>query len=159
MIGFDVCFERAMKSEGGYVFNSNDPGGETRWGISKRSYPAVDIKSLTREGAKAIYFRDFWTPCCVEVADALKFQLFDAAVNHGIGNAIRMLQKAVGVADDGHWGPFSMAAYSKMELYDAAMLFLAERLDFMRKLNKFQFFGSGWVGRIAADLRYAAQDI
>ena len=59
-MNFDQAFDRLISNEGGYVNNPADPGGETNWGISKRSYPDVDIANLTREGAKAIYLRDFW---------------------------------------------------------------------------------------------------
>jgi lysozyme family protein len=69
-----------------------------------------------------------------------------------------MLQRAVGAADDGHWGPFSESLYEKMETSDVLLRFLAERLDFMRKLSTWPTFGAGWAGRIVNNLRYAAQD-
>ncbi len=57
-------FEKAMtfifKWEGGYVNDGNDPGGETNFGISKRAYPNLDIKNLTKDEAKQIYYRDYW---------------------------------------------------------------------------------------------------
>ena len=157
MVDFDAAFDRLLGHEGGYVNDPHDPGGETHWGISKRSYPHVDIRNLTREGAKAIYLRDFWAPLG-SIDGALKFQVFDAAVNHGIENALRMLQRAAGVADDGHFGPVSLGAVLGMSVTDVLMLFLAERLDFMRRLMKWPRYGSGWAGRIAGNLRYAAQD-
>lgn len=155
---FTKAFDRLMGHEGGYVFHPRDPGGETKWGISKRTYPTLDIKNLTRDDAKAIYFDDFWVPCGQMLDTAIKYQVFDAAVNHGIGNAIRMLQRAVGVADDGHWGPHSASRLENQSTTDVLMRFLAERLDFMRKLLAFQTFGAGWSGRIAQNLRYAAED-
>ena len=57
---FRIFIERLLSHEGGYVNDPRDPGGETQWGISKRSYPSVNIKALTREGAIEIYRRDFW---------------------------------------------------------------------------------------------------
>lgn len=158
MITFDIAVERVLEHEGGYVNHPKDPGGETKYGISKRSYPTVDIKNLTREQAKAIYFRDFWVPCGGDLHGFLKFQVFDAAVNHGIGNAVRMLQRAVGVADDGHWGPISKRAYTNMPRSDVGMLFIAERLDFMRKLSRFPDFGPGWCARIVKNIRHLAKD-
>lgn len=157
-VTFDVAVERSLKHEGGYVYHPRDPGGETHWGISKRSYPHVDIKNLTREGAKEIYRRDFWGPVGGMLDDGVMFQVFDAAINHGIGNATRMLQRAVGVADDGHWGPYSQSAYEKLSESDVILNFLAERLEFMRKLSTFATFGRGWCGRIVDNLRYGAID-
>ena len=55
-----ACIEVVLKSEGGYVNDPHDPGGETNFGISKRAYPSVDIKHLTKEGAIAIYKKDYW---------------------------------------------------------------------------------------------------
>jgi len=156
---FDTYIQRVLANEGGYVNNPKDPGGETNWGIAKRSYPNVDIKNLTRDQAIAIYRRDFWDQVGGDkLPDAFAFQALDAAVNHGIGNAVRWMQRAAGVADDGHLGPLSMAAILKKDPADLVVLFLAERLEFYTKLSTFSTFGKGWVRRIADDLRAAAQD-
>jgi lysozyme family protein len=155
---FDEAFDRLIGHEGGYVNNPADPGGETNWGISKRSYPNVDVKHLTRDEAKDIYRRDFWNAAGQGIAPAVAFQVFDCAVNSGIQTAIRLLQRAVGAADDGHWGPISQLRYDRMDVNDVLVRFLAERLDFMRKLSTWATFGAGWAGRIANDLRYAAED-
>lgn len=158
MINFDQAFDRLIGNEGGYVNNPRDPGGETNWGISKRAYPDVDIASLTRDGAKDIYRRDFYNQAGVSLEPAMMFQVFDASVNHGIQTSIRLLQRSIGVADDGHWGPYSQSAYEKFELNDKLLRFLAERLDFMRKLSTWPTFGAGWAGRIVANLKYASED-
>jgi lysozyme family protein len=157
MMTFDEAFARLIGNEGGYVNDPRDPGGETKFGISKRAYPDVNIASLTVDGAKAIYYRDFWKPLA-DAHPAIKFQVFDFAVNSGIQTAIRKLQAAIGVADDGHWGPVSDAAMQAMDVSDVIMLFVAERLDFWRKLKTWPTFGAGWAGRAAADLRYGAKD-
>ena len=158
-MNFDTAIERVLQHEGGYVLNPSDPGGETQWGISKRSYPSVDIRALTRDGAKALYESGFWRPVALTVDDgALQFQLMDAAVNHGMGNAVRMLQRAVGVADDGHWGPTSLAALRRAVPIKTALLFMAERLEFWTKLTAFDAFGRGWTRRGAQNLRFLAED-
>jgi lysozyme family protein len=159
VIDYDEAIDRILAHEGGYVNNPADPGGETQWGIAKRSYPTVNIKTLTREGAKAIYLRDFWAPVASKVSDsALCFQVLDAAVNHGIGNAIRFLQRAIGVADDGAFGPASQAALAARNLHDVHLLFMAERFEFWTKLQAFDTFGRGWVRRGAQNLRFLAKD-
>lgn len=158
-MNFDAAFDRLISNEGGYVNDPRDPGGETNWGISRRSYPGEDIKKLTREQAKSIYQRDFWIRGRMDEYDpALAFQVFDAAVNHGIETAVRMLQRAAGVADDGHAGPMTVAAVKARSVTDMIMLFTAERLDFWRKLSTWPTFGKGWAGRAAQNLRYSAQD-
>jgi lysozyme family protein len=159
MDDFDGFIERILSHEGGYVFDRRDPGGETQWGISKRSYPAINIKALTRDDAKAIYRRDFWQPVATLINDrALQFQILDAAVNHGMGNACRFLQRAVGVADDGHIGPVTVAAAGRMDPHDVHLKFMAERFEFWAKLTTFEAFGRGWTRRGAQNLRFIAQD-
>ncbi|MGB4817554.1 MAG: glycosyl hydrolase 108 family protein, partial [Saprospiraceae bacterium] len=129
---FDKAIERCLGHEGGYSNDPDDPGGETQWGISKRSYPSLNIKDLTREQAIALYHRDFWNKIGGEsFPTSIGFQLMDFAINSGPSTALRALQRAVGVADDGHIGPFTLAAIKKMELHDLAMLFVAERMMFM----------------------------
>jgi len=157
---FETAFNRLIGNEGGYVNNPADPGGETNWGISKRSYPNIDIKGLTRDGAKIIYMHDFWQAGQMDKLNpAVAFQAFDFAVNSGIQTALRKLQSAVGVADDGNIGPVSLAAINGMEPAKVIMLYVAERLDFWRALSTFPSFGAGWIGRAANDLRYGAGDI
>lgn len=158
-MNLDQAFDRLIGNEGGYVNVHGDPGGETNWGISKRSYPGLDIADLTRDDAKAIYERDFWQRGQMDQYDpAIAFQVFDIAVNSGIETAVRMLQRAAGVADDGHIGPVTVAAVKAKTVTDMLMLITAERLDFWRKLSTWPQFGKGWAGRAAQDLRYAAQD-
>jgi lysozyme family protein len=156
---FDIAFERLMGHEGGYVNDPQDPGGETKWGISKRSYPHVDIKNLTRDDAKGIYYRDFWAPIKADqLLDGVAFQLLDFAINSGIGTAVRHLQQAVGAADDGHWGPESQKRLDAMTESDVIMLVIAERLEFMTYLKNWTAHGKGWVRRMAGNLRYGAID-
>lgn len=156
---FDVVFDRLIGHEGGYVNDPADPGGETNWGVSKRSYQNVDIKALTREGAKAIYKRDFWDRLKMDTMfDGVAYQLFDFAVNSGIETAVRYLQRSVGVADDGHWGPASASAASAMSESDTIMRLCAERLDFMTRLKNWPDHGKGWARRIVGNLRFGAVD-
>ncbi len=156
---FEVMIERILSHEGGYVNRPSDPGGETKWGISKRSYPNLDIASLTRDDAKIIYKRDFWDAINGDsFSDGIAFQFLDSAVNSGIVQSIRFLQRALGVADDGHFGPISKSKLAQIQESDIIMLFLAERLEFMTKLSIWPEYGKGWARRIATNLRYGAED-
>lgn len=154
---FDKAFDRLMGNEGGLVDNPNDPGGLTQWGISKRSYPNLDIRALTRDDAKAIYMRDFWEPLG-DADPAIKFQVFDFAVNSGIQTAIRKLQAAIEVADDGHWGPQSAAKLAEYDKNDVLMRFLAQRGRFWASLSTWSTFGKGWMNRLCQQLEYASED-
>ncbi len=92
---FEKAFEYVIQNEGGYVFDKNDPGGETKFGISKRSYPA--LKDLMLEDAKKIYYQDFWQKGRFEeISDNLvATQVFDLSVNLGMRAAVIVLQRAL----------------------------------------------------------------
>lgn len=158
VLTFDQAFDRLIGHEGGYVCDPRDPGGETKFGICKRSYPALNIKNLDIGTAKAIYRKDFWQPLGDECHPAIRFQAFDFAVNSGIQTALRRLQRAIHVADDGHFGPVSRAALAEIPPSDVLFLYLAERLDFLASLSTWPVFGKGWARRIAQNLRYSAID-
>ena len=158
-MNFDTAFDRLMGHEGGYTEGAGDPGGETNWGISKRSYPDVDIKVLTRDEAKAIYRRDFWERIRAdELHDGVAFQAFDFAVNSGIETAVRKLQAALGVADDGNWGPVTAHAALSVGESDQIMRLNAQRLRFMARLAVWPTFSRGWARRIADNLDYGSED-
>jgi lysozyme family protein len=158
-MSFDTFIERVLAHEGGYVNHPADPGGETNWGITKRTYPHLDIRNLTRDQAKAIYRRDFWDRVKGDqLPPDVAFQALDAAVNHGIGNSVRWLQRAAKVADDGIIGPVTLDAIVCTDPNDIVLRFNAERLQFYTNLSTFQTFGRGWVRRVAGNLRHAASD-
>lgn len=170
MSGFKTAFDRLIGHEGGFSNNPKDPGnwtggrvgrGElkgTKCGIAANTYGHLDIENLTMPEIEQIYREDFWDILGERTHDAIKYQLFDAAVNHGHGNAIRMVQRSVGAAPDGIWGPVSQGRLDRMDLNDVLLRFLAERLEFMTDLRTFDDFGRGWSRRIANNLRLAAQD-
>lgn len=156
---FDDAFNRIIGIEGGYVNDPYDPGGETNFGISKRSYPNFDIKHLTRDVAREIYLQDFWNRIGAgDLPDGVVYQVFDFAVNSSIETAIRYLQRSLGVADDGFWGPISKSAAKRSTETDMIMNFIAERLLYYTRLSTWNKFGKGWVRRAAQDLKYGAMD-
>jgi len=142
--------------EGGYANDPADPGGETNFGICKRSYPDVDIKNLTKDGAKAIYARDYWAPIHGdELPDVVALVTFDCAINQGVGTAAKVLQEALlnqgrlpEDAIDGRLGPQTLEA-----LKPADPLWLATDMIFLRlgrylDLKTWGNFGKGWARRM-----------
>jgi lysozyme family protein len=160
-MNFDEAFALLIPREGGYVNNPNDPGGETKFGISKRAYPHLDIANLTLEQAKAIYLSDYWNKAlCPSFPDPLRFQLFDTAVNSGARQAVVLLQRALKVADDGIAGPKTMEAVASVSSVPAlAIMFISQRLRFMASLTTWEHFGKGWARRIADNLEEAAHEL
>jgi lysozyme family protein len=153
---FDEAFERMIGHEGGYTEGKGDPGGETKFGISKRSYPGEDIRGLTLDRAKVIYRRDYWGPAgCEAVPDGVRFDLFDMAVNAGVVRAIKTLQRSAGETDDGQLGPRTLQAITSMPAARLVARFAGHRLEHMASLPIWDRFGRGWARRIAANLQAA----
>jgi len=112
MADFEVAILKVIKHEGGYVNDPKDSGGETKYGISKRAYPNLDIKNLTLQNAKAIYKKDYWDRI---KGDLIKSQeiaesIFDFAVNAGVKTASKMAQLVLDVKPDGIIGPKTLKA-------------------------------------------------
>ncbi len=130
MTTFDRAFAYLMREEGGYSLDPRDPGGETKFGISKRAYPDLDIKGLTLEQAKAIYERDYWLPLgCDSRPYREALPIFDCGVNQGLGRAREILGRVQA-------GP------------DFVARFQAERALHYAQLSTFQRFGRGWMRRL-----------
>jgi lysozyme family protein len=168
---FDIAIARVLDHEGGFTANPLDRGNwtsgtigkgvlkGTKYGISAMSYPNLDIKNLTWEDAKAIYKRDFWNPINGDKLHCgVSYQLLDFAINSGVGAAVKAYQRALGVKDDGQFGPASLAAAAKMSVNDQILNVIAERLEYMVKATSWLTFSKGWVKRIAANLRVGALD-
>lgn len=152
-MNFDTSFGELINSEGGYTPGKGDPGGETKYGISKRSYPNEDIPNLTLERAKAIYRRDFWEQAGGEVLpERIRFDLFDMAVNSGPRQAIKTLQRALGENEDGLIGVRTLMAANAMNPDRLLARFNACRLIFMSDLSTWPAFGRGWAKRIAHNI-------
>ena len=126
-----------------------DPGGETNWGISKRAYPSVNIKNLTKQQAIDIYKKDYWNVIKGdELPSGVDLVVFDAAINSGNKQSVKWLQRSVGVTDDGVMGPATLAAVKKANPQDVVNKTTQQRLQFMKSLDTWVRFGRGWTNRI-----------
>ena len=112
---FNEALKFILRWEGGYTNDKNDPGGETKFGISKRSYPELDISKLTLEQAKKIYYENYWLKSgCQNMEYPLNLVVFDTAVNMGRSRAGKIWEKSCG-----DWREFLLLrlyTYSKFKL-------------------------------------------
>ena len=135
--------------EGGYVNDAHDPGGETNFGIFRRSYSRVNIRDLTRDDAIAIYRRDFWDASnCDALPEKMAVARFDCAVNQGPGIAPKLLQKALGVTPDGVIGPRTLAAADRADVDELLIQFISWRLRRYAFTANASTYMRGWSVRI-----------
>lgn len=153
---FDEAFEILIGHEGGLVNHPKDPGSLTNFGISQRAYPGENIKAMTLARAKTLYLRDYWGPAgCDGVPAAVRFDLFDMAVNSGVRAAVKCLQGAAGCTQDGVLGPKTLQAVGVLDGARLSARFNGGRLQFMTDLPTWSSFGKGWARRIASNLMKA----
>ena len=146
---FEKAFALILSVEGGYVNNPNDPGGKTKFGISQQAFPDVDIENLTINDAKAIYEKEFWDRCrCAELPDPLSLFVFDAAVHMGTFQAALLLQRTLGVKEDGIIGAHTMAAAKQGDPAEISARFLGRRALALAAMPTFASFGHGWMNRL-----------
>jgi lysozyme family protein len=141
-----------LAQEGGYVNNPNDNGGETNFGISKRWFPDVDIKNLTREKAANIYYWEYWFKNkCHLMPPAVASMVFDTAVNQGGSFARKTLQMLVGVNQDGIIGSQTIAAIELTNNYlllnDYAKARCQRYANLVKKDTSQIIFLEGWLNR------------
>ena len=171
MSNFDIAFERIIGHEGKFTDNPKDNGNwtggkqgkgilkGTKYGIAANTYPDLDIKNLTLDEAKQIYYQDWWIKIKGdEIPFPIVYQLWDFAINSGMQTSVKALQRAASVKDDGVIGSKTISAINNMNINDVLILLSAERLEFMASLSSWNAFGKGWARRIAINLRYAAKD-
>ena len=161
---FEHCLQQILISEGGYSEDPHDPGGPTNRGItiaSLASYRGIalidenrprliaDLKKLTVDDVRPIYFTRYWLPSQAEhFAPPVALMHFDASVNHGVRGAARLLQHALGVETDGIIGPITRGAADSLPPLQLVTHYAEARRARYRSLHHFWRFGRGWLARV-----------
>ena len=145
---FHRCIDPILAEEGGLSNHPDDPGGLTKYGISQRSYPTLNIAALTLANAKDIYQHDYWLPIRGDqLPSGLDLLMLDCAINQGPTTAIKLLQRALRIHDDGICGPITLN-HSIVSMPDVMDAFAAERaLRYELNPNE-ATFGRGWYRRL-----------
>ena len=154
-MNFDSAFDTLLKHEGGFSNHAADPGGATRYGVTEAVAREVgyrgDMRDLPLDLAKRIYKNKYWDSIkAEELPPAARYAVFDGAVNSGPGQAIKWLQRSLGVLDDGIIGPKTIAAANAVNPDALRMRMLSQRLKFMASLANWPAFSRGWANRIAS---------
>ena len=153
-MNFNEIIDQVLEHEGGYVNDPEDLGGETKYGITKRWYPKIDIKNLSLEDAINIYYNDYWKPSKAEyLPEEIRATYFDMCVNMGQKQAVKTLQETINsieltrIAEDGIIGPQTIQhshKVSKRRLQSFRCLFYGKIVIDKPKQKKFYY---GWFKR------------
>lgn len=152
---FERALEIVLRKEGGFVNHPGDPGGATNLGITRRTLSGwrgraasvADVRALTPAEVAPIYRARYWDLCrCTELPHGLDLIVFDCAVNQGPGRAKRLLQRSLGVAEDGILGPVTMAAAREADAVNLVDEMVSRRAVHYASLQS--TFHLGWFRRL-----------
>lgn len=157
---FLLAIEEVIRNEGGYVNHPSDPGGATNFGITQRTYPKLNIKALTVEQAKQIYYTDWWVKGPYEAinAQSIATKVFDTAVNVGSKRAYKFLQQACNnlgakLTVDGIIGPKTIAVVNSLPAPQLLAELRKEQAAYYSNLAQkrpsMKVFLRGWLNRAA----------
>jgi lysozyme family protein len=138
----------------GYTNDPNDAGGETKYGISKRNNPTVDVTNLDWPGAQAVYYANYWlTGHCDQLPGCVAALQFDGNVNNGVGTSAKFLQRAAGVTADGAIGPGTLAAVAAMDPIALCNSVCDQRTAYYNQVvityPQDQQYLAGWLRRVS----------
>lgn len=155
---FEKSLKYVLQFEGGFVDNPKDPGGPTKYGITRKSYQdflgryvsLTMIRNLNQKDAIPFYKKKYWDVCgCDSLKSGVDFCVFDYAVNSGPFRSIKVLQKFLGLKEDGIFGDKTKFAAQNIENYSSLINSICdERIDFLKSLKTWGTFGNGWLKRV-----------
>lgn len=161
MTEFSAALQAVLVHEGGFSNHPSDPGGATMKGVTQRVYDGWrgahalekrSVKFITAQEIELIYREQYWNVIRGDDLPAgLAYAVFDGAVNSGPVQAIKWLQRALGLRQiDGQCGAATLAA-AKAHPEPARLIadMLALRLAFLQRLKTWPVFGKGWAARVA----------
>ncbi len=163
---FESGLRIVLSHEGGYANDPLDHGGPTNFGITQDTYNRFrthikaglkDVKGITKDEVRQIYRLFYWMDGkCNKIAEVLPDLAiihFDTAVNHGVGGAAHILQKSLGVEDDGIIGPKTLGAIEITPSALAIRLYLLQRELYYYRIvvqrPETGKFLTSWLSRLA----------
>jgi lysozyme family protein len=155
---FDKAITELLISEGGFVNNAKDPGGMTNLGVTKTVWEGwtghdateTTMRNLSTSDVTPLYRKKYWDAVQGDnLPSGLDYCVFDTAVNSGAGRSIKLLQRSIGVTEDGAIGPNTLAAILVADVGPLIDKYCAARQDFLQSLATFDTFGKGWTRRVS----------
>jgi len=156
---FSIALPKVLVHEGGYSNHPADPGGATMKGITQRVYDTdrasrnlapQPVKNISDAEVASIYRKRYWDAIKGDKLPAgVSYAVFDGAVNSGVAQSVKWLQRALGINADGVIGPATLLAIEQTSDYDALIDKICDRrLAFLQALKTWSTFGKGWRARV-----------
>ena len=154
---FKRCLAEVLKHEGGWANHPRDPGGATMKGVTfavfreykGRPVTKDELRNISDDDLEAIYRIGYWDKVRGnDLPAGVDLMVFDLAVNSGPARAVRFLQGAVGVTEDGLIGPKTLEAIKAVRAPEIVSSMEKRREAFFRSLSTFDTFGRGWLRRL-----------
>lgn len=157
MTRFSEALEILLETEGGYVNDPDDPGGETNHGITvavaRQNGYHGPMRSIPMSIVEHIYKKKYWDVCkCDDLPSTIRFEVFDTAVNQGPVMAAKFLQRALRINDDGVIGQRTIMTARQMKPEFLDVRFYVERMKHYLALGNFKHYGRGWTRRALESL-------
>lgn len=161
---FARSLQKVLVHEGGYVNHPKDPGGATNQGVTQRVYDAYrvsikqakrSVREMTNAERDNIYRTRYWNLIRGDdLPSGVSYVVFDGAVNSGVSQSVKWLQRALGVTADGIIGTDTLTAIVNHHDHDVLIAKIINlREKFLRALKTFSTFGKGWMARINGVLK------
>jgi lysozyme family protein len=176
MADFNLALEHVLRNEGGYVFDKDDPGGETYKGIARNingtwdgwitidllkkqsGFPGnLDTNTALQDTIKTFYKNNYWDRI---KGDDLNEQLkansiFDFAVNAGVSTSATLAQIVAGATPDGVIGPESVGMINALDnehfLASFTVAKISRYIGIIKKRPSSQKYLYGWISRALGD--------
>jgi lysozyme family protein len=147
---YPLILKWAGLSEGGYINHPSDPGGATDRGITQRTFDAWNRRhGLPKRSVRGISKVEYLDAVRAdELPSGVDYAVADYSINSGPSQAVKDLQRVVGVKADGQIGPQTMAAVDAMDAAKIVVELCQRRLAFMKRLKHWPMFETGWKIRV-----------
>jgi lysozyme family protein len=154
---FEPSLDFLLKSEGGFVNNPKDPGGMTNLGVTAKTWSEFkgrptsekEMRNLDKDDVAPLYEKKYWDACkCDSLPSGIDYLVFDFAVNAGPGRAVKVLQKSLGLPEDGVIGPATLQTVDTTDKNELISRFSEAKKEYYESLPTFPEFGKGWLERI-----------